>query len=320
MIEEQPSTLDLAEPYGVRLAWADLPAEVTAWVGGALGGPVLWAEDQRGGFSPGVATRVRTGAGLRGFVKAVSPTQNPDSPDLLRRERAVLESMPPGLGVPPLLSSYDDGRWVGLLIEDVEGRHPHRPWRAEEVRATLDALAGLSRHPAPGEWPTLETELHAEYGAWSRLIAEPPAWLAPWAVERMGDWAALAGQALPRLAGDRVAHTDLRADNVLVQPNRRIRLVDWPWACRGVAWFDAVCLLFNVRLFDSAPVTPYLPAIHALGASRADILGVLAGLGGFFVESSASPASPGLPTLRAFQRAQAVACLSLLQELSDPAV
>nr|MDP9168965.1 aminoglycoside phosphotransferase family protein [Actinomycetota bacterium] len=54
-----------------RPPWSDLPASVRAGVEDLLGFPVVRAEPQGGGFSPGVAARVRGQAGQRAFVKAV---------------------------------------------------------------------------------------------------------------------------------------------------------------------------------------------------------------------------------------------------------
>src|SRR3954447_9837774 len=109
---------------GVRIAYDELPAVVRAWVDAALGEPVVEAVTQPGGFSPGVASRVRTADGRRAFVKAVAATPNPETPDMDRKEATVTAALPEHAPVPRLLAAYDDGTWVGLLLEDVDGRHP----------------------------------------------------------------------------------------------------------------------------------------------------------------------------------------------------
>ncbi|MGO0577483.1 aminoglycoside phosphotransferase family protein [Ornithinimicrobium panacihumi] len=300
--------------YGVRLAWSDLPTRLHDWVGGVLGAPVVSASSQPAGFSPGSADRVVTADGRRGFVKAVSPEQNPDTPGLHRREIAVLRTLADVRSVPRLIDAYDDGEWVALVIEDVEGRHP-LPWTHETVAATVAALAELARVGAPASWPALEEELVGEMAAWSRLREDPPADLDPWLGERIAELDALCARTLPRMAGGAVAHTDVRADNLLVDETGTVRLVDWPWASRGAAWCDAVMLLLNIRWAGDLDVRPHLAAVEALGASREDVLGLLAGLTGFCTEACRRPAAPGLPTLRAFQREQAVAGRKLLEEL-----
>src|SRR4051812_34185985 len=71
---------------GVRLPYGELPARVRTWVDGVLGGAVVESVTQPGGFTPGVAARVRTADGRRAFVKAVSAEANPDSPRMHREE------------------------------------------------------------------------------------------------------------------------------------------------------------------------------------------------------------------------------------------
>ncbi|MGH3427861.1 MAG: hypothetical protein ACRDQZ_09895 [Mycobacteriales bacterium] len=71
---------------GVRIGWAELPHEVRSDVEVIVGGVVVEAVSQVGGFSPGTADRVRTADGRRAFVKAVSPAQNERSPELHRHE------------------------------------------------------------------------------------------------------------------------------------------------------------------------------------------------------------------------------------------
>ena len=74
-------------------------------------------------MSPGCATRVVTEDGGRAFVKAVGAELNPDSPSLFRREIEALGLIGGDPLWASLLASYDDGSWVALLLEDVEGRH-----------------------------------------------------------------------------------------------------------------------------------------------------------------------------------------------------
>ncbi|WP_202804499.1 aminoglycoside phosphotransferase family protein [Ornithinimicrobium pekingense] len=301
----------------MRLTWAQLPPHVRAWVGDVLDGPVVGAVSQPGGFSPGSADRVVTDGDRRAFVKAVSPDQNPRTPDLHRREVEVLRTLAGLPEAPRLVAASDDGHWVVLVVEDVEGRHPSLPWTDEEVAATLHTLTCLATRPAPPTWPALEEELVGEMTAWSRVRESPdaPVDLDPWTVAHLSELDALARATLPRLAGDRIVHTDLRADNLLVTPDGRVRVVDWPWASRGAAWFDAATLLLNVRWSGPLDVRPHLGALRDLGATDEDVLGVLAGLAGYLVEAAAQPPAPGLPTLRAFQREQGRAALALLQEL-----
>ena len=63
-----------------------------------------------------------------------------------RREARILAAMLAGLDVPRLLWSYDDEEsgWTLLALQDVEGRHPHMPWKMDELDRVMDSLANLA--------------------------------------------------------------------------------------------------------------------------------------------------------------------------------
>ena len=94
-------------------------------------------------MSPGCATRLTCADGTRAFVKAVGAELNPDTPVLFRREVAVLDHLGEHELWARLLASYDDGAWVALLIEDVDGRHPDFADDAE-LEAVLTGVDRLS--------------------------------------------------------------------------------------------------------------------------------------------------------------------------------
>lgn len=167
----------LAPPaQGLRTAWEQVPPAVRHGIESALGAPVAEAVTQRGGFSPGVAARVRLADGRRAFVKAVSAETNAGSPLLHRAEARNAAALPPSVPAPRLLAAHDDGTWVALAFEDVAGRQPHVPWRTGELARVLDAVGQLSRalSPAPaGLDATCVTEAEAEsFRGWERLLAE----------------------------------------------------------------------------------------------------------------------------------------------------
>ena len=80
------------EPHGPRLTWPDLPVVVQGWVADVCGAPVTGTKSQVGGFSPGVAERVRTAGGTRAFVKACGSATNDHTPALLAQEAGVLQA------------------------------------------------------------------------------------------------------------------------------------------------------------------------------------------------------------------------------------
>ncbi|WP_198663963.1 protein kinase family protein [Jiangella endophytica] len=291
---------------GVRATWESLPAGVRAGVDDMLGSPVVEAVNQPGGFSPGLAARVRCADGSRAFVKAVGTPLNPDSPDIHRREAVVAAALPAAARVPRLRGSYDDGDWVALVFDEVDGRMPHEPWRPDELALVVGAVTELSRSltPCPVPSPRLaRDEMSEPMLGYRSLAADAPGDLDPWERRHLDRLADLAASALDVVDGDTLVHYDLRADNVLLSASG-VWFVDWPWAFRGAAWIDSLMLLKNAAFHGHDP-EPYL-ADHPLLAQVDPwhVTAVLTGFAGFFGATGRRPAPPGLPTVRAFQRAQ----------------
>ncbi|WP_432972829.1 aminoglycoside phosphotransferase family protein [Dactylosporangium sp. CA-233914] len=291
---------------GVRISWAQLPPTVRGAVEDIVGEPVVEAVSQRGGFSPGTADRVVTAGGRRAFVKAVGSVLNPRTPAMHRAEARVAARLPEGTATPRLLGLHDDGDWVALVYEDVEGRHPHTPWRPDEIDAVLAALRKLAV-PVTG-LPSLREESVPGFAGWHNLAADPPPRLDPWAAANLGRLADLADEGLAALDGDRLVHGDVRADSLLIRPDGSVAVVDWPFGCAGPAWFDTLTLVLNVRLYGGEL------ADDVIDADEAAITGCLAGLAGMFTDLARHPAPPGLPTLRKFQQDQADVMLPWLRQ------
>lgn len=312
-------TTPLAE--GIRTPWEALPAHLHDAVARLLGSPVTHAVTQPGGFSPGTAARVRTAAGTRAFVKAVSAETNPHSPKLHRTEARNAAALPPNVPAPRLLGAYDDGTWVALVFEEVAGRQPHVPWREAELERVLRAVEELGRTltPSPVAAPPVAESLARTFAGWRHLLdgeaGDVTGRLDPWTVAHLPELAELAAPWPEFAAGDTLAHADLRADNMLLTDDGGVVFVDWPHALRAAPWFDLLVMLPCVRA-QGGPDPEELFTRHPL-AEDADPSGVtatLAGLTGFFVEHSLRPSPPGLPTLRAFQRAQGDAALAWLRK------
>ncbi|MFG3012774.1 phosphotransferase [Streptomyces cinerochromogenes] len=313
--------MDLTAPpaTGVRTPWEDLPAVVRDAVGEVLGAPVVRAVTQSGGFSPGVAARVRTAAGRTGFVKAVSADTNPHSPGLHRKEARNAAALPAVVPAPRLLGSYDDGTWVALVFEEVAGHQPRVPWRRAELDRVLDAVTVLARTgtPSPVDAPPVAEDLAEAFSGWRRLLAgeagDVRGRLGEWAAGRLPELAALADGWAEGASGDTLAHGDLRADNVLLTADGVV-FVDWPHALRAAPWFDLLVMLPCVRA-QGGPDPEEVFTAHPLGraADPDAVTAALAALAGYFLHGSLQPAPPGLPTLRPFQRAQGEAALAWLR-------
>lgn len=298
---------------GVRVEWAQVPATARAAIEDVCRSPVVAARTQPGGFSPGLAARVRCASGARYFVKAVSAQANPDSPELHRQEARVLAALEPlvtsgRLPVPRLHGIVDRPPWVALVLQDIEGRQPQLPWRGRELRQVVTALDQLADAltPAPVAVPDVGERLGAEFTGWRTLAASPSRdRLDPWSRSHLDQLADLEATWAGHAAGDTLLHADLRADNILLT-GRDAVVVDWPWACRGAAFADLVLFAPSVAAQGGPPPAELLASSRSGRAARPPAVKALAcALAGYLTESSLRPPPPGLPTIRGFQAAHA---------------
>jgi hypothetical protein len=311
---------------GVRAPWTAVPEHLRARVLDLLGGgEVVEAVSQTGGFSPGPAVRLRTSAGRRAFVKAVSVETNPDSPTMHRREAKYSAQMPEHAPVPKLLGSLDEDGWVVLVFEEIDGRNPGPDWDPAELRRTVAALGELAEllTPSPIDDVPPVAEHLADFTGWRSLAkahaagADELGWLDAWALGRLDRLAAIEEGMAALCVGDTLLNLDVRADNILIAPDR-VYFVDWPWAARGAPWLDLALFVPNVWMY-AGPEPAGVVTAHPLlaGADPEAVRAFAVGLVGMVTYSSQQPAPPGLPTLRQFQSAFSAAGLEWLRTLMD---
>ena len=302
---------------GVRLDWEHLPVGVRAMIEEHIGDSVVEATTQRGGFSPGLAARLRTADGLRVFVKAVSEDANPDSPKMHRREAQIVAALPAGVGVPRLLWSDDRDGWVVLGFEDVDGRMPGNPWLESDLRLIGDALNDLHRRltPSPVAARSASDVLTRYLNGWKQLLAEPDSRLDRWTSENLSRLADLEARAPEAAAGQTLVQFDLRADNILIA-GERVFFVDWPHARVGAAFVDWVAFAPSVEMQGGPRCETLLAMANLEGVAEEAVDAVICSLAGFFVRHSLLPPPPGLPTLRAFQAAQGEVAVRWLRDRS----
>ena len=102
-----------------------------------------------------MASRLELASGRNVFVKAMDAIEWPDQATYYRAEAFVSRSLPRNVPAPRLLRWSDDGRWVMLVFECIDGREPdlRRNWSdAFRVAAALDNLA-TSLTPSPSPFP-----------------------------------------------------------------------------------------------------------------------------------------------------------------------
>ena len=298
---------------GARVAWDDVPQPVREAIERVCGAPVIEARTQPGGFSPGVAARVRCSDGARRFVKAASADVNADTPRLHRQEARVLADLDPlivtgQLPVPRLHGTAELGPWFALVIEDVDGRQPALPWQdgeLDEVLTAVDRLAGALTPAPPTAVPAVAEYLGEDFTGWRTLSGTPgDDRIDPWSRARLPELAGLEATWATHAAGQTLLHADIRADNLLLTSDG-VKVVDWPHACHGAAFADLVFFAPSVAM-QGGPEPAALLARSRTGrdASGDALAAVVCALSGYFTERSLRPPPPGLPTVRQFQAAQ----------------
>ena len=296
---------------GVRTPYAGVPDDVRAWVDATLGSPVTEAHEQVGGMSPGCATRVVCADGTRAFVKAVGADLNPDTPDLFRREVAVLELIGSHELWAHLVASRDDGDWVALVLEDVEGTHPdfHDDADLHAVLATTDRLSAVLREvlPDPGTWstPVPLVSVSTRFRIWAETLetldtapasAPVPDWVRVDAARWADTLTALADE-----PGGQLCHWDIRNDNLLRRPGGEIVVVDWGTAAVGPGWVDP--LLARLERVDEPWFdTSTASSAAMLAAGDEAITAWLVGFATHLAVRSVTAVDVNLPTLNGFRR------------------
>jgi hypothetical protein len=294
-----------------RLEWQFLPANVRAYVERKCGSPVVRAESQGAGFTPGFASVLTCEDGSKHFVKAASTKAQKAFATSYREEARKLAALPPGLPAPRLLWHLDDD-WVVLGIEHVEGRNPARPWRRRDLDAALDALevvadrltpapAGLGLDPVADEFAWM-------LGGWDHVGATQPD------LPHRAEAAALAARFGEVSGGDTLVHMDVRDDNLILDRAGQMWLCDWNWPTRGAAWIDSVLTLIGPRGdgLDVDAVIAERALLREVPAESIDI--VLALLVGYFFRQRDEPVPPTSPYLRDHQSWQGEVCWAWLGE------
>ncbi|WP_336502735.1 phosphotransferase [Microbacterium paraoxydans] len=299
-----------------RLDWTRLPPALRARIEEFAGSPVTRVQSQDGGFSAGLASRLTFADGRRLFVKAVQESAE-GTFALYVREAEVLGAIPRSLPAAHRADAFTAEGWAVLFIEDVEGRHPERSATSPDTVHVLDAIAALAAAPAPSTLPRLADELHEDSGSWRRLEAAGLLeTTTPWCAQNVDLLRTAAERVGTAVAGDRLLHGDLRADNILIDTSGRARLLDWPWAARGAGWEDALLYLLDLRVEDpAAEVGPLLGHPVFAGSATEDRIALLSAAAGAWFEKCRLPAPPGMTTLRDFQRREAITATDWIAEL-----
>ncbi|HYM96867.1 MAG TPA: phosphotransferase [Candidatus Sulfotelmatobacter sp.] len=236
----------------------------------------------------------------------MSETANPDTPDIHRREAMILAALPANVPAPRLLWSYDEGGWVALCLEDVDGRHPGEPWTLHDLDLVVSALirmtAGLTPSPIAVD-RTASGAFATSINGWQIAYERGEDRLGAWELKNLDRLAALEALAPAAAHGETLLHFDTRADNLLISGDR-VYVLDWPWARTGAWWIDLVAMAPSVALQAGPAPEEFMGRIDLHGGPRQDLDAVICAMAGYFAVRGLEPPPPGIPTVRAFQAAQ----------------
>jgi transposase InsO family protein len=254
--------------------------------------------------------------GRRAFLKAVSESANPDTPDIHRREARVLAAMPSNAPVAHLMWSYDERGWVALCLEDIDGRHPHEPWTEADLSLVIAEAKTLAKDltPSPVEVEQTAADAFARaINGWEVARIRNEDRLDAWALRNLPRLAELEAQAPSAAAGDTLLQFDMRADNMLISGGR-VFFVDWPWARTGAWWIDLLLMAPSVAMQGGPQPEDFLNRVELRDVAPRAIDAVVCAMTGYFVVRALEPAPPGIPTVRGFQAAQGRVAIGWLRE------
>ena len=192
----------------------------------------------------------------------------------------------------------------------------------------LDALSELATvlTPSPIPLEPASESLARLFGRWHRIVDEGADQGADQGVDEgrlpigirnvLDDLVELESRWPESVRGDTLVHLDVRADNLLLTPDR-VLVVDWPWAAVGAPWLDLVAMLPSVAM-QGGPEPDEVWRAHPLNRGVDDdrVDAFIAALAGLFVHDSLLPPPPGIPTLRAFQAGQGEQAIAWLARLA----
>lgn len=294
-----------------RLEWQFLPANLRAYVERKCGSPVVRAESQGAGFTPGFASVLTCEDGSRHFVKAASLKAQRPFAESYREEARKLALIPGSVAAPRLLWCLDDD-WVALGTTYVDGHNPVRPWRPVDLAAALDLMEQVADELTPPpeglDLVSFGEEFGEVVGYWDHVRATQPA------LPHLEEAAALAAGFVGATAGETLVHTDVRDDNLILDRDGKAWLCDWNWPVVGARWLDSLFLLIGPRGdgLDVEAVIAGRPLLR--DAPPGDVDRVLALLVGYFFKQRDEPVPPTSPHLRDHQGWQGDVCWAWLCE------
>ncbi|WP_190620634.1 phosphotransferase [Streptomyces venezuelae] len=299
----------------VRPDWATLPDAVRAHAEQQMGSPVVEARTCGGGYTPGMASRLRLGDGREVFLKGMDGA-HPFARQYAD-EVAVTSSLPRGTG-PEVLwwSAPRDGmEWWLLCLESVSGQDPDfSPEGDVEAAVAAVESAGKTLTPCPVEDAVpVEDVLGKWFTGWADLHGEDAEGLDPWAERHLENLVGVEQQWKTAAGGDTLVHWDIRPDNMIRRPDNSVILIDWSYRFRGADWIDPALLVPALIVGGHTPAEAEAAVAHLPQPAPDALTGFAAGLAGYWIWCSRHLDPPGAPFLRQNRAVYGAAALSWLR-------
>jgi aminoglycoside phosphotransferase len=295
---------------GRRVTYVSVPLAVRAQIAERFGKCDVLREHV-GGLSPGCATSLRTPEGQVVFVKAVGMELNEQTVELFRREAGLLRVLAPAEYRPRLLADFEVDGWVALVLEHVEGRHPHLD-DADDFAAVAQVITGQVTEltPPPKHSDVLSMVTTAERWAsrWEAIAVDPQKYLPAWAIRNLTGLLDRVRRLPDELTTTTLCHFDVRDDNLLLTDDGRAMVLDWGMARLGPAWTDLVVLAAQRSTAEESQswLERWVPPDeHDLVTS------FLIAFGGSQAWNARQPAIPSLPGRAAFCAEDSLRLLSI---------
>jgi len=301
---------------GRRIGYDAVPAAVRDHVRDRFGAHKVLREHV-GGMSPGCATSLATADGGRVFVKAVGQELHERTTEIFRREAELLRRLPDVGYRPRLLDRFEDGGWVALCLQHIDGENPDLTDDRD-----FDAVADTIRRQT-GEMTPPPADVVAESLAetalrwasqWKDITRDPGAYLPVWAAH---DAPALTARVLrlpAALQPESLCHFDVRDDNLLLTGAGNPVVLDWGNPRLGPAWTDLVFLAAQRR--DAEAAVAWLDT-ELPDAVRDTVATFLLAFGASQAWNARHRYDPTLPALRAYCREDSTRLLAIARLLLD---
>lgn len=297
----------------VRPRWNELPAALREALAVQLG-EITSAEVQTGGFTPGLAARVRLAGGGRCFVKGIA-VEHPLA-DKYRVEARTNTALPEVVPAPRLRWHGELAGWVVLVFDDIAGHPPELSPGASDVRHVVAALSDLAAAltPCPCEAvPRAEVELAEVVHGWRALAGQTPADLDGLPLRHLDELARLETAWLDAASGDTLVHGDVNRSNLLLDSGSRVWLLDWAQPVRGAAWLDVADLVPQLMQggHSAAEAERAIADVPSWREQPPEVLTSYAvAFAGYWARSARLPSPPQVPHLRPYQARCAALALS----------